>query len=106
MLGTPEHLAAIGALALEHAACVMEAVGQHADLAIGGGDELAVEPDKVRTLVEGHCHGIASLVQMARCGSERRLGRAPGLFASEADSRYGRGHSVKRPVAPGATTSC
>ena len=60
MLGALENLAAIGALAFEHGAGVMQTVGEHVDLAIGGGNELAVEPDQVRTLVEGHRHGIAS----------------------------------------------
>jgi hypothetical protein len=58
VLGALENLSAIGAFALEHAACVMQAVGQHTDLALGGGNELAVQPDQVRTLVEGHGHGI------------------------------------------------
>ena len=56
-----ENLAAIGAFALEHGARIMQAMRQYADLAIGGRNELAVEPDQVRTLVEGHCHGVASL---------------------------------------------
>ena len=62
MLGALEHDAAIGAFALEHAARIMQAVGEHADLALGRGNELAVEPDEIGALVEGHCHGIASLM--------------------------------------------
>src|SRR5208282_2201164 len=58
MLGAPENLAAIGAYALEHATRVVKAVREHADLALGGGNELAVEPDQVGTLVEGHRHDM------------------------------------------------
>ena len=48
MLGALVDRAAIGALALEHAACVVQPVGQHADLGVRRGHELAVEPDQVR----------------------------------------------------------
>ena len=56
-----EDLAAIGAFAFEHGACVMQAVREHVNFALSGRNELAVEPDKIGTLVEWHCHGIASL---------------------------------------------
>jgi hypothetical protein len=61
MLHALENDAAIGALALEHRARIMQPVGKHVDLAVGGGNEFAVEPDEIGALVEGHCHGIASL---------------------------------------------
>ena len=61
VFGALENLAAIGALALEHGARIMQAMRQYADLAIGGRNEFAVEPDQIRTLVEGHCHSVASL---------------------------------------------
>jgi len=54
--------AAVGPLALEHAACVVQAMGEHADLRLRCGQELAVEPDQVRALVEWHRHGISSRI--------------------------------------------
>src|SRR4051794_3646429 len=60
MLGALVDRAAVGALAFEHAACVMQPVGQHADLGFRRRHKLAVEPDQVRTLVEWHRHGISS----------------------------------------------
>jgi hypothetical protein len=64
MLGASEDLAAIGAFTLEHTACIMQAMREYADLGFGGWDQLAVEPDKIRPLVEGHCHGIASIASL------------------------------------------
>ena len=61
MLEALEYFAAIGAFAFEHGACVMQAMREHADFTIGGRNEFAVEPDQIGTLVEWHCHGIASL---------------------------------------------
>src|SRR5262249_38658175 len=52
--------AAVGPLALEHAACIVQAMGEHADLGFRRGQELAVEPDQVRALVEWHRHGMSS----------------------------------------------
>ena len=60
MLGALEDRAAVGALALEHGAGVVQAVGQHVDLGVRRRNQLAVEPDQVRALVEGHGHGIPS----------------------------------------------
>ena len=57
MLGQLENLAAIGALALEHRAGIVQAMGQHVDLGVRPFDELAVHPDKAVKLVEGNgCH--------------------------------------------------
>ena len=58
MFGELENLTAIGALALEYGACVVQAMGQHVDLGVGPFDELAVHPDEAFQLVEGNgCHG-------------------------------------------------
>src|SRR5262245_17906306 len=84
---------AIGALAFEHAARIMQAVGQQADLGIMGRDELAVEPEGIRSLVEWHRHGI-SLLMPRFCAALMSLRRF-SAFASEHKSRYGRG-SLKR----------
>jgi hypothetical protein len=60
MFGALEDRAAIGTLAFEHAARVVQPMGQHVDLGVCRGHELAVEPDQVRTLVERHRHGMSS----------------------------------------------
>jgi hypothetical protein len=44
MFGELEHPAAIGALAFDDGTGIMQAVGQHGDLGVFPGDELAVEP--------------------------------------------------------------
>jgi hypothetical protein len=55
MLGAMKDLAAVGALAFENAAGVMQAVGEHADLAVRRRNELSVEPDQIGTFVKRHC---------------------------------------------------
>src|ERR1700676_4303903 len=100
MLGALEHDAAIGAFALEHATRIMQAVGEYADLATGCGNELAGEPDEIGALVEGHCHGIASLIYSS---PHPRLAAACArpAFASGRDSRYGLSRSIGAPfIAP------
>ena len=52
MLGRLEDLAAIGALALEDGAGVMQRVGQNMRLGVAPGDELAVVPDPAVAIVE------------------------------------------------------
>jgi hypothetical protein len=78
MFGAAENHAAIGALALEHAACVMQAMREQADLGVCGWHELAVEPQGVSTLVEGHRHGILSLRRVL--GPPPRSPRYSGPF--------------------------
>ena len=57
MLGQLEDFAAIGALALEHRARIVQAVGQHMNLRVRPFDERAVHPDKAVELIEGNgCH--------------------------------------------------
>ncbi len=57
MFGQLEDLAAIGALAFENSACIMQAVGQHVNLGVRPFDEFAIHPDKAIELVEGNgCH--------------------------------------------------
>jgi hypothetical protein len=53
MLGGLEDLAAIGALALEHARSVVEAVGENVELGVLPGYDLPVVPDPSITLIEG-----------------------------------------------------
>src|SRR5690606_34925758 len=105
MLGDLENLAAVGALALEHAAAVMQRMGQHADLGVRCGHKLAVEPDQVRPLIERHRHDSSPSVTFfsnrTKLGSERErkvrlsgclmlLCRGPNLavFAPRTKSRY------------------
>ena len=52
VLAQMKDLAAVGALAFEHAARVVEAVGQHVDLGVGPIDKGAVEPDFSGHLIE------------------------------------------------------
>jgi hypothetical protein len=47
-----KNLAAVGALALEHAGAVMQPVGEHVQLGVGPGNQLPVVPDPAITLVE------------------------------------------------------
>ncbi len=51
-----EDFAAIGAFALEHAARIVQTVGQDVDLGILPGFEFAVEPDPALALVHRYCH--------------------------------------------------
>jgi hypothetical protein len=59
MRGALEHLAAIGALALEHAARIVQAVGQHMDIGVGPRHQSAVVPDDAIDLVERNSHGLS-----------------------------------------------
>src|SRR5262249_44344931 len=59
MFGALEHLPAIGALALEHAACVVQAVGQQMDVGLLPRHELAVVPDDAVDIVERDSHGLS-----------------------------------------------
>src|SRR5438046_1492982 len=88
MLGALVDGPAIGALALEHGARVVQAMGQHADLGLRRWDELAVEPDQVRTLVEWHRHDISS--KDFKSGQNRicPVLRPCAAFASGLKSRY------------------
>src|SRR5262249_6439173 len=101
--GALEDFAPIGALAFEHAARVMQPVGEHADLAFGSRDEPAVEPDEVGTLVEGHGHGerLPAIIfrperfplrPFARLATRTRT--IHGTFASGRNTRYGFGRPV------------
>ena len=60
MLGALEDHAVIGALAFEHGARVMQAMGEHVDLRLRPRHQLAVEPDHAFHLIEGHRHGRSS----------------------------------------------
>ena len=94
VLGASENLAAIGALAFEHAARIMQPVREHADLGFGGRDQLAVEPDQVGTLVEGHCHGNC-LPRVVRPNGLRIPGR-DGAFAPKPQTGYGLRRFLRR----------
>ena len=52
---------AIGALALEYGARIMQAMGEHVNFRLRPGQQLAVEPDHAFHLVEGHRHGRSSV---------------------------------------------
>src|ERR1700747_66779 len=85
VLGASKNPSAIGALALKYADRIMQTMREYADLGFGSRNELAVEPDQIRTLVEGHCHGIASLASLFPMRAES--GPAMGLL-----------HRNRRPV--------
>ena len=58
MFGGLENLAAIGALALEHAGAVMQTVAEHVQLGILPWHQLAIEPNPAVTQIkwdDGHC---------------------------------------------------
>ncbi len=92
MLGALEDLAAIGALALEHAAGVVQAVGEHVHRGIAPGHELAVVPDDaVEPVVGLFRHGTSSSDLGSRCPASGAFGVPRGVasaFASRANSRY------------------
>ena len=50
---------AIGALALEHGAGVMQAMGQHMDIGIGPRHQSAIVPDDAIDFVERNSHGLS-----------------------------------------------
>src|SRR5262249_8455154 len=97
MLGALIDRAAISALAFEHAARIVQPVGQDADLGLRRRNELAVEPDQVGTLVEGHRHGISSKEHQQRAvGVTAVLLRRLAAFASRPISRYVVGRTSER----------
>ena len=59
MLGALENDAPIGALALEHAARIMQAMGENVDVGIGPGHELAIVPDQTIDFIERNSHGLS-----------------------------------------------
>ena len=63
MLGALEDLAAIGALALEHGARIVQAMGADVQVGVAPGHELAVVPDDAVELVVGLVHHGVSSVQ-------------------------------------------
>src|SRR5690606_12620721 len=54
VLGELEDLAAVGALALEHRAAVVERVAQNMDIRLAPRNELAVHPDETVAIVVGN----------------------------------------------------
>ena len=62
MFGGLENLAGIGALALEDAGAIVQAMGQDVDLGVLPRHDLAIEPDPTVALVEGNDrHGLMLL---------------------------------------------
>src|SRR5205814_542010 len=59
MLGAPEDGAAIGALALEHAARIMQPMGQHMDVGVAPRHQFAVVPDDAVDFVERNSHRLS-----------------------------------------------
>src|ERR1700730_6669578 len=59
MLGALEDPPAIGALALEHAARIMQPVGQHMDVGVAPWHQFAIVPDDAIDLVERNSHGLS-----------------------------------------------
>src|SRR3954451_1519611 len=57
MRGALENSTAVGALALEHTAGVMQPVGQHMDVGVGPRHQLAIVPDEAIDPVERNSHG-------------------------------------------------
>jgi len=57
MLGQLEDLAAIGALAFEDGACIVQSVSENVNLCVRPFDERAIHPDEALELIEGiRCH--------------------------------------------------
>jgi hypothetical protein len=60
MLAAFEDLAGIGALPFEHAAGVMQSMGEHVELGVGPRHDLAIVPNDPVALVKGQSHGVLS----------------------------------------------
>src|ERR1700754_1975053 len=60
MFGRLEDFAAVSALALEHGASVVQAMGQDVDIGVGPRHQLAVIPDDAIDFVERHSHCLVS----------------------------------------------
>ena len=69
MRGRAEDHAAVGALALEHAARIMQPVGEHVQRGVAPGHEPAVVPDAAVPLVEGLLHGF--FLRKPNCSGRR-----------------------------------
>src|SRR5258707_15701912 len=68
MRGALEDPAAIGALAFEHAARIMQAVSENVDVGVGPRHQLPVVPDHAIDLVERNSHDLSpglTLLQLA-----------------------------------------
>src|SRR5262245_7730192 len=88
MLRAFEDLPAIGALALEHRARIVQAVGKHVQGGLAPGHELAVVPDDpFEAVVRFFCHGVSP--RRWSCAGGRRIvpvlmllrrGPTPGMF--------------------------
>src|ERR1700694_2028658 len=59
MLGALEDGPTIGALALEHAARIVQPVGQHMDVGIAPRHQFAVVPDDAIDFIERNSHGLS-----------------------------------------------
>src|SRR5438477_8318240 len=83
MLGRLENHAAIGTLALEHAARVMQPVRQNMQIGVGPRDQLAVVPNDAVASIKGLSHIISprDRSSVARCFRV-------AAFASRVKSRY------------------
>ena len=79
MLGALEDLAAIGALALEHAARIVQAVAEHMQIGLVPGHEFAVVPDDPFEPVIGL--GSHDLLLLLRSGYAA-LRRHDGAFSA------------------------
>src|SRR5262249_58980591 len=85
VLGALEVFTAIGALALEHRARIMQAVGEHVQRGLAPGDELAVVPDDpLEAVVRFFCHGASP---RRRSGARAPDRPRPYAFASRVDTR-------------------
>src|SRR5437660_561600 len=62
MRGALEDPAAIGALALEHAARIMQAMGENVHVGVGPRHQLPVVPDDAIDLVERNSHGLSPVL--------------------------------------------
>src|SRR6266702_4381725 len=107
MRGRAEDRAAVGPLALEHAARVMQPVGKHVQGRAGPWHQLAVVPDEAVAAVEGLFHDVflreAKSFSPVHPQSDRvdpaasqsfaarsdPMPAKPGGFASGRNSRYG-----------------
>src|SRR5262249_22468072 len=87
MLRAFEDFPAIGALALEHRARIVQAMGEHVQGGLAPGHELAVVPDDpLEAVVRFFCHGVSPRRWSCRGGRPARP--RPYAFASRVDTRY------------------
>src|SRR5258708_2157103 len=92
MLGALEDRPAIGALTLEHAARIMQPVGQHMDVGVAPWHQLAIVPDDAIDFIERNSHWAFSRIDADRAPAPRRCWLRLGPRLHQPHSRFPSSH--------------